>query len=223
MTKFAVIFDMDGVLVNSEPHYDRLIENLLAQFNLQLSHEVRQAVIGTSMPKQWQIIKSHYHIDKTIDELCEMQEEAVLTQFPNYQETMFEDVLPFIRHLAHHQVPMIIASSSSPALIEKMLNETGIKQYIKQYISGLTLQESKPHPEIFLKAAQMLDKLPSQCMIIEDSQNGLLAAQAANIFRIGRRHLHAPIDEQLANIMVDSLSELDYNKLQIILKNRKGI
>lgn len=219
----AVIFDMDGVLINSEPYYDEVLAHLLKQFNIQLSEEVRKAIVGTAMPRQWKIIKSFYNIDESIDTLCRLQEMTVLSHFPSYNDMIFEDVMPFVKHLVQHQVPMIIASSSSPALIEKMLKETGLGQYIHQYISGLTLQESKPHPQIFIEAAEILNMPVSQCVVIEDSQNGLLAAQAANIFRIGRRHQNLPIDEQLSDIMVDSLLELDYNKLQIILKNRKGI
>ncbi len=178
----AVIFDMDGVLVNSEPFYFEVEKQNFEQLGLTVSDEEHQTFQGTATDMMWKQLKAKYEIPLTIPELVEMTNSVVTPYFQSLENIEpMPGVKKLIRQLSGRGMPMAVASSSYPDVIQLILGKTGLKGYFKSVVDGQMAGASKPEPDIFLLAAKKLNVTPGKCLVIEDSTNGIKAAKAAGM------------------------------------------
>jgi HAD superfamily hydrolase (TIGR01509 family) len=98
---------------------------------------------------------------------------------------LIDGVLPLIQELHAHKIQLILASSSAHVTIQRVFNRFKLHQYFNHIVSGEDFPQSKPHPAIFLKAQELSNHEKNECIVIEDSTNGILAAKAAGIYCIG--------------------------------------
>ena len=178
----AVIFDMDGVLINSEPFYMEVEKQNFRKLGLNISNEEHQTFQGTATDLMWKILKSKYEIAYSVDELVEMTN-AVVTQY--FQSLKVIAPMPgvekLLQHLFEKGTPLALASSSYPDVIQLILAKTGLKKYFKTIVDSQMAGASKPEPDIFLLAAKKLHIPPEKCLVIEDSTNGIKAAKTAGM------------------------------------------
>ena len=206
----AVLFDMDGVIIDTEPFFLRSESMLLKEFGVDTELEYHFRYQGTTHEYMWETMKNEFNLDAPVGELVEranvirnrLMEEDGLQPIPG--------VIPFIARLHEAGVPLAIASSSPLTDIHKAVKALDIEKYFSYFVSGESVAHSKPAPDIFLDAAENLNAKPENCVVIEDSKNGVASAHAAGCICIGFRNLEfPPQDLSLASVIVTDFSDLD--------------
>lgn len=181
----AVIFDMDGVLVDTEPLHYRINQMVMKEMGHELPYEYYRQFIGSTNTHMWNTLIRDYGLRFSPDELSAMaagkKEEILAAEgFPE-----IEGARKFVAGLKKAGLKLAVASSSSPFMIDRMTTGIGVRAYFDELVSGETVDRPKPAPDVFLKAADMLGVRPSECLVIEDSENGTKAARAAGMACLG--------------------------------------
>lgn len=206
----AVIFDMDGVLVNSEPFYVEVEQANFKKLGLAITEDEHKTYQGTATDRMWEIIKKKHGIKQTIDELVKMTNSVVTPYFASLEiiECM-PGVDRLIKRLRSEKIPLALASSSYPDVIELILQKTGLKDYFDVVVDSQMAGASKPEPDIFLLAARKLGVSPEKCIVVEDSTNGIKAAKSAGMYCIAYAGPGSELqDQSKADVIVT-----DYNRL----------
>ena len=181
----AFIFDMDGVIIDSEPIHTKIIRTTLIEHNITISDEEFDKFIGMSSTAVFSHFIKLYNLPYTSEEMLIDH----MTQFKNYiiehHLRPIDGILSLIQNLKAKNIPLAIASSSPLDVIQFVSKAFNIEQYFQCIISGEDLPRSKPDPTIYLKTAQTLQIDPTQCVVLEDSTNGCIAAKNANMYCIG--------------------------------------
>lgn len=174
-----VIFDMDGLLIDSEPTWKRVEQQALKEaLGLELSLTDLKRFTGRATRDFVRLIAQH-HPDLNVDQPALMQ--LILDMMA--QQIVDAPLLPgaeeLIGYLQQQEIPMAIASSTPRRLIESVVTRHQLP--IEIITSGAEVAASKPHPEVFIQAAQRLGADPFECWVFEDSLNGVIAARAASM------------------------------------------
>ena len=214
----AVIFDMDGVVVDTEPLSHRANKKFYESLNIDVTDDVYSTFIGNSDKNIIQKIKDLYSIDTDSDVLVEQGLTYYCDAF-DADETL--ELLPGVKNLIMdlHANGMVIllASSSSKVKIERVFNRFGLNPYFSHKISGQDFEFSKPHPAIFIEAVAKSGFTADECIVIEDSTNGIKAAKAAGVYCIGYKNdEHSLQDTSLADTVITDFSQLSYEKIRDI-------
>lgn len=216
----AVLFDMDGVIVDTEPLHRKAYFKTFKDLNISVSEEFYTSLTGTSTKKATTMIKEEFNLEVSPEEIAASKRKY----FKHYFDTDPDfDLLPGVRELILHyyenEIKLVLASSASMNTINWVFDKFDIGKYFMGKISGADLEESKPHPEIFIKASEIAGEPKENCMVIEDSTNGIVAAHRAGIFCAAYRSEHSKMQKyDLAKIVVTDFSEL---RLDNIEKNFK--
>ncbi|MBB4806139.1 HAD superfamily hydrolase (TIGR01509 family) [Chryseobacterium defluvii] len=215
MSLKAVLFDMDGVIVDTEPLHKKAYYQMFSELEIEVSEDLYASFTGASTKRVCETLIRKYNLSHTHEGLTDIKRTYFKDYFYNDEDF---DLIPGVRELMKHYhengIKLIVASSASMVTIKMVFEKFGIEKYFSGKISGADLKESKPHPEIFLLAAQMANEPNENCMVIEDSTNGILAAHKANIFCAAYKSLHSKKqDYALANIVVSDYSELELDKI----------
>ena len=182
----AVIFDMDGVLVDSEPVHFRSNCITMEQYGIKLDYEYYKHFIGSTNPAMWKEMHEYFGIkDKTWQELLAENDEILkkIVDTEGYPE--IEGAAALVRELSKQNYLLAVASSSKKEKIIQNMDALGIRNCFDVLVSGVDLEHPKPAPDIFLHAAELLGVSPSECLVIEDSNNGVRAAKAAGMACLG--------------------------------------
>lgn len=182
----AVIFDMDGVLVDSEPlHYEVNRITMQEQFGVDLDYEYYKQYIGSTVTYMWSKIIRDFSIEgysaAELFNLSEVIKERLVSE-KGYPEV--EGAVSFVKSIAP-KYKLAVASSSALPNIERNVKQLGIIDDFDVLVSGINVANPKPAPDIFLKAAAELGVKPEECIVVEDSCNGTRAARAAGMACIG--------------------------------------
>ncbi len=211
----AVLFDMDGVIVDTEPLHRKAYFKMFETFDAAVSDELYATFAGASTRKVCQTVIDQFGLNQTFQELQDVKRDYFKDLF--YSDLEFElisGVRKLIEHYYENDIKLVLASSASNLTIEMVFEKFGLDKYFVGKISGAELKESKPHPEIFLKAAEIASENKENCMVIEDSTNGILAAHRAGIFCAGFKSAHTiGQDYTLADVLVTNFSELEVDKV----------
>ncbi len=206
----AVIFDMDGVLVNSEPFYVEVEQNNFRKLGLTILEDEHKTYQGTATDRMWEIIKEKHAIKQTVEELVEMTNSIVTPYFASLEVIdSMPGVKQLIKQLKEDKFPLALASSSYPDVIEIILQKTGLKNYFDVVVDSQMAGASKPEPDIFLLAAQKLGIQPERCVVIEDSTNGIKAAKSAGMYCIAYAGPGSELqDQSQADAIISDFGEL---------------
>ncbi len=195
----AVIFDMDGVLVDTEPHHTILEQRLFEHFNIDISEEEHLTYMGKTSEKMWQEIAKNKNLAGSVTMFLAKHEEEAKEYFTKLPEVPpINGLIDILEYLTSIDVPIAVASSSTPAMIETILKKSGLTKYFPFTVSSVETGKSKPEPDVFLLAASQLKIKPEHCMVIEDSANGIKAAKAAGMLCIAYgKDKNAAADENI--------------------------
>ena len=181
----AIIFDMDGVLIDSENLYKVIEKELFDEVGIMIDHEEHALYQGSSNPVMWSKIKEKYGLSVPLDELVHMTEVKVINYFGSLPVIQpMPGVVELLDRLKEKKIKLALASSSSIDVIRIILAKTGLEQFFEIVADCTEAGAGKPDPAIFLLAQKKLGIPKENCVIIEDSTNGIKAALAAGIYCI---------------------------------------
>lgn len=204
----AVIFDMDGVIVDTEFAYVDRMKRFLNSESIHPSQEQLFSIVGSSAKKRWELIDSWYPCPIEEDEF-ERRFSEYFTEEPIYYKSIREETLiPTLEVLVENKYALAIASSSSFDDVRKIIKECDVDKYFAVIASGDMFHESKPNPEIYLFTANKLNVLPEECLVIEDSPYGIEAAKRANMVVVAKRENRFMFSQNDADYLIDNLSEV---------------
>lgn len=209
----AVIFDMDGVIADTEPGYLTAVNRFLKRFGKAIDSKFNEQFFGGSAYDMWEATKKHVGLNHlTVDECIKGMEEEREKMIRQEGYRAIPGTIPLIRDLYDRRIPMAVASSSSLAEIEKVTKFLDVRKYFSDIVSGIDeCEHAKPFPDVFLKAAQKLGIQPENCLVIEDSSNGALAAKRAGMKVIGFRNPECGNQAlESADYVVTTIEDVDY-------------
>lgn len=182
----AIIFDMDGVILDSEPVYDASVTSHLQELGVEVDPGIFDSTRGTTVIEFWSLLQKRFNLQESVDRLVS---DSIL-RLDEYFSTN-ESVRPmpllheFMDYLNSLDKRLAIASSSRLNRISIILERFQIHSRFEVKVSGDDVKLGKPHPEIFQIAAKKLGLAPRDCLVIEDSTNGVKAAKAAGMACLG--------------------------------------
>jgi len=216
----AVIFDMDGVLIDSQPYHFAVEDKMCREMGIDVSIEESHSFVGMAGAKVWSYLKSKYALQESIAELLAFENKARTAYFSSLENVQpIPGVVELLKGLKQHDIKTALASSSSVEVIEIFISKLGIKDYFQKIISGDAVENGKPDPDIFLYTATALGENPSDCLVIEDSANGVKAAKLAGMKCIGFRNKNSGAqDLSLADMVIDDFRKVDLEIIESLYK-----
>ncbi|MCG8306028.1 MAG: HAD family phosphatase [Cytophagales bacterium] len=205
---------MDGVIIDSEPTHQKLEFEMFDELGLHFSEEEHKTFVGTSSIDMWTRIKENHSLSKTPQEL-------LMYGRAKYWQALDQNCVPLVNGSKElmtllHQNGFIVqvASSATRPTVDKVIAHFSLEHLISHRIGGDEVKKSKPDPEIFIKAAGQSGTLPSRCLVIEDSANGIKAAKDAGMLCIGYKNPGTGNqDLSSADLVVMNLKEISVEKI----------
>ena len=211
----TVIFDMDGVIVDTEPVHHYAYNQHFKQLNIEVSPELYASFTGNSTRNVFQRVNSIFNLNADVEELI-LRKRTIFNDAFDHKEDLelLEGVENLIKNLHENGVELILASSASKVTIDRVFRRFGLHPYFSNIVSGEDFPKSKPHPAIFEFAASLSKAPKENCIVIEDSTNGVLAAKAAGIYCVGYNSVHSKLqDLSKADLIINHFNELDYQAI----------
>ncbi|MDK2946648.1 HAD family hydrolase [Geotoga petraea] len=212
----AVIFDMDGVIINSEPLHYEANQQLFDKLGFSVPMNEYSNYIGISTEKMWEDLRDKYDLNENLDTLTDKHRKHT---HDFIRKNMNGNEIPGIRkileELKDKNIKTAVASSSSKDLIETVIKGFDLCQYFDILVSGEEVEKGKPNPDIFIYAAKKLKVNIKNCLVIEDSTNGIKAAKKAGAKCIGFNNpdSHGQ-DLTKADIVINKFDVLNYDLLK---------
>ena len=214
----AVLFDMDGVIVDTEPLHRKAYHQMFDDVNINVDEDLYASFTGQSTINICKRLVDHFNLNETPEELVSLKRKHYKIFFKNDDLELIDGVLDRIKDYHSNDVKLVVASSASMQGIKQIFERFDLNQYFSAKFSGADLKKSKPHPEIFIKAAESTGFSKSECLVIEDSTNGIKAAHYAGIYCVGFKSPHSSHqDYALANKIITSFEEICYSKIANII------
>jgi len=184
----AIAFDMDGVIIDSQPLHYEIDIAVLKACGHHATLETVTPYTGQSNPDRWPKYKQSLALTQSVDELIDLQTRFQTEIFTNATLAPIDGIPALLQFLNSQNIPCAVASSSSHELINLVLTRCEIGQYFTHLVSGEDVKAGKPAPDIYLKAAKILGLPPEKCIAIEDSPIGILSAKNAGLTCIGYKN-----------------------------------
>ena len=202
----AVIFDMDGVLADTEPFNERALGVVLARRGASLSRSEYRRLVGQSNEASWVWMIEHFRLTKSLVELGHEYERELLPQLTEVVPS--PGAIELIHDLRSSGIRLAVASSSPRVIVDTILERLGLTHAFDVVVTGREVAAGKPAPDIFRLAAQRLGVEPAACVVIEDSPHGLEGARRAGMRTIALKTAYQRRDSLRADLIVDSLEWL---------------
>jgi len=201
----VVLFDMDGVLVNSEPLHMEVERAIFRELGLDIPLEEHHRFIGMVPLKIWTLLRERYGLEEAPATLKQREQARKYELFRQREVPLVPGVRRLLSTFRKRGYPLALASSSPRQIIELFTGKTGTRAFFEFLLSGEEVAKGKPAPDIFLESARRLGADPAVCCVIEDSGNGVRAAKAAGMACIGFQNPSSgEQDLTPADLIVDS-------------------
>ncbi|TAG99595.1 MAG: hexitol phosphatase HxpB [Sphingobacteriales bacterium] len=216
MNTQAAIFDMDGILIDSEPLWYEAANEAFMPYCIQLSPEEYAMSIGLRTKEFVEFWLKKYALDQEQAPLIEKKINALVISKIAQKGTVMPGVFSTLEQLKHRDFTIGLATSSPTSLIDVVVDKLNIRSYFSAFASAENLPFGKPHPQVYLNCAMALEQTPSKCICFEDSFNGLISAKSARMTCIAipaPEFRHQP-RFQAADLILNSLEEFDLDKFE---------
>ncbi len=205
----AVVFDMDGVIVDSEQVWDDVREEYVRETGGTYTASATRDMMGMSSVEWSRYMADELGVPGSPEEI---NAEIVRRMLARYGDAppLIDGAVDAVR-MAASRWPLAIASSSNPELIEVVLRAAGLREFFPVTVSSQEVARGKPAPDVYLEAASRLAVEPVRCAAVEDSHNGIRSAKAAGMRVVAVPNPHFPPDEDAlarADVVVRSVAEL---------------
>ena len=211
----AVLFDMDGLMIDSESIQSKSFEEIIKEYGKQPIYNDQGIVqtVGISARDNWLQLAQTYSLNEDIDVLIEKKRQV-------YESLLLKNLSPMpglinlLNHLANYPVKKAVVSSSAKRNIDIVVNQLGITQHFDTFVSGEQVKHGKPAPDIFLEAANLLHVEPSNCLVLEDAVTGVQSAKSAGMKVIAvPNKFTAHQDFSAANKIISSLKDINWETI----------
>jgi len=203
----AIIFDMNGVIIDDLAIHSFAFSEVLQDFHITIPlKEYLKEFAGKTDRAGFEDVGERFSIELPVDELLANKGEAYLRLFSQHKKR-YPGVIELIKKLSKNYV-LALASSATRAEVDLITKEFGIDSYFKVAVSAEDVSEGKPNPEPYLKTASLLKVSPDECVVIEDSIDGVVAAKSAGCFCIRVATTHPKDLITKADRTVDSFEEI---------------
>jgi HAD superfamily hydrolase (TIGR01509 family) len=203
----AVVFDMDGLMFNTEDVYWHVGNEVLQRRGYQYTRELCHAMMGCTPRAGFQIMIQWHSLDDSWEQLALESEEAFIRLLDDYLAPL-PGLLDLLSGLEAAGIPKGIATSSQPRLAEAVLSRFRMQPRFRFILTADDVVHGKPDPEIYLNAARRFGIPPGEMLVLEDSQNGCRAAAAAGAVTVAVPGEHSRTqDFSVADMVIDSLAD----------------
>jgi HAD superfamily hydrolase (TIGR01509 family) len=216
----AVIFDMDGTIIDSEPIYREVNQEIYGKYGFKLSQEDYDRHMGANLKDIWEDILERHQVKEEFShyKVEDFMEDHIHESYQGLAEAEDLELMPGVKEwfdfLKDHGYKMIIASSSYAPVIEHVYQRFELDQYMEGYVDGNAIENGKPAPDIFLKAAEKMGVKAEECLVIEDSEHGVNGAQKAGAKVIGfNRAQDQSQDLSKADLIIEEFNQDNLNKI----------
>ncbi|AEW85209.1 ABC transporter ATP-binding protein [Flavobacterium columnare NBRC 100251 = ATCC 23463] len=210
----TVIFDMDGVIVDTEPVHKYAYYEHFKELSIKVSDAMYASFTGNSTRNVFQKLKETFNLDHEVESLVLRKRELFNEAFDTKPDLeLIEGVLDLIKKLYAQNIQLILASSASKSTINRVFKRFDLDPYFTHKVSGEDFPKSKPDPAIFLHAVSLSIAPKENCIVIEDSTNGIQAAHAAGIYCVGYNSANSKFqDLSLADEIIQHFKEFNFLK-----------
>ncbi|MBU1975068.1 MAG: HAD family phosphatase [Nanoarchaeota archaeon] len=213
----AVIFDMDGVMIDNNKYHKKSWKAFCKKYGFDLSDDnLKKHVYGK--------INSEIHNYLFGKEISAVQSSEYTQEKEKIYRDLFENdikpvngLLDFLEQLHQHKILRAIATSAPPVNVEWVIEKIGIGKYFTVIVDDTMVNKGKPNPEVFLKASRALKVDPSLCVVFEDSLSGVDAAINAGMKVIAITTTHTKDELSKADLVIDDFTEVDVDKVRLLL------
>ncbi|MFY0627527.1 MAG: HAD family phosphatase [Reichenbachiella sp.] len=214
----AVIFDMDGVLMNSEEIHYQVERDIIKRYGVEFEVTEHTKYVGQRTIDLWTGVCKNHGLDVDPAELALEDNQSYMQALQSGDIEPIEGIPELIAELKKEGIKMIVASSATRHNIETVMSKFVIEEDFEGYASGQDVKRPKPNPDIFLLASEKLNMSPSECVVIEDAKHGVHAAKAAGMTCIGYRNASSGNqDLSAADVIVNRIEEIDIDLLNRII------
>ena len=186
----TVIFDMDGVLIDSEPIHKSINQHFFEEIGAPVSDDhYHDNFVGMPLEKMLILLKEEFSLEPPVSELLERCNRNLHHEFEKASLKPIDGVEALIKEFSRRGYHLAVGSSSSPELISLLTAKLGLTDYFEHLVSGYEVERGKPHPDLFLHIAGLFNSKPENCLVIEDSALGLDAAFQAGMKSVAYRNI----------------------------------
>lgn len=209
----AVIFDMDGVLSDSEPLFRESINKILGAEGAHITEQEYKELIGSTFDHAWQVLIDKFKLKNPLSHYMSIYD-GVVEEMLGSKATPASGIYEIIAEVERRKLPKGLASSSKRIWIMALLKAIKLEKSFDVIVGGDEIAKGKPEPDIYITTAHKLGFEPQQCMIIEDSPTGILAAKRSGAKVIAVKTPYtAGLNISKADVIIDSLTKFDYRLL----------
>ena len=201
---------MDGVIVDTEPVHRYAYYKQFEELNIEVTEAMYTSFTGFSTRNTFQTLKEQFQLTHEVEDLIQRKRSIFNDAFDTKEDLeLLEGVRTLIEDLHQNGIQLILASSASKVTIDRVFTRFGLHDFFTHIVSGEDFPKSKPHPAIFEHAASLSLAPKENCIVIEDSTNGVKASKAAGIYCVGYISEHSK-DQHLdeADLVINHFKEL---------------
>jgi len=204
----GIIFDMDGVLIDSQPLHFQAEKKTITHFGYPITTEELKYYLGWREEEFWQDVIKRYSLSTTVEEMKKFEHPVMedLLREHSKPDKSLQNLLSLFKKRG---IVLAVASSAPRNFLDIVLAGLGIKKFFDIVICGTDVERGKPEPDIFLIAAKRMKLRPEDCVVVEDAPSGIQAANSAGMFSIALKgHVNSNLDLSKADAIIESLEEL---------------
>ena len=218
----AVLFDMDGVIIDSEPLWTEAERQLLARRELRYSPELKALLMGRESREAVGLLMEHYNLKERLEDVIEERQQLIAGLFRDSLQPI-PHVVRLIQAIVDWGFKTALVSSSPKSLVALVLEKLTISELFDLIMSGDQVARGKPAPDIYLTAARELCVAAENCLVVEDAPNGVAAAKAAGMCCLAISTSVSRAELAAADRVVSSFREVDLPTLQELVRKRQTI